>query len=104
MVKTRLFCFLFFVFNYISVFCSVFQLEMQQQTQQTIYGLHTGKEYEVHIHCRMPAFKDFGDFSESIFIQVTKVPNKGKVIMVEKSAICLNAVNKYVSLQLLCSG
>ncbi|TMS03738.1 Growth hormone receptor [Larimichthys crocea] len=51
-------------------------LEMQQQTQQTIYGLHTGKEYEVHIHCRMPAFKDFGDFSESIFIQVTKVPNK----------------------------
>lgn len=47
-------------------------LEMQAQTQQTIYGLLIGREYEVHIRCRMLAFTKFGDFSKSIFIQVTE--------------------------------
>ncbi|XP_054466149.1 growth hormone receptor a [Anoplopoma fimbria] len=51
-------------------------LEMQPQTQQTIFGLHIGKEYEVHIRCRMQAFTKFGEFSDSIFIHVTEVPNK----------------------------
>ncbi|XP_026176576.1 growth hormone receptor a [Mastacembelus armatus] len=51
-------------------------LEMQPHTQQTIYGLHIGKEYEVHIRCRMQAFTKFGHFSDSIFIQVTEVPSR----------------------------
>ncbi|XP_035514901.1 growth hormone receptor a [Morone saxatilis] len=51
-------------------------LEIQPHTQQTIYGLHIGKEYEVHIRCRMQAFTKFGEFSDSIFIQVTEVPGK----------------------------
>ncbi|XP_042344340.1 growth hormone receptor a [Plectropomus leopardus] len=54
-------------------------LEMQPQTQQTIYGLHIGKEYEVHIRCRMVAFTKFGEFSDSIFIQVTEIPNKESI-------------------------
>lgn len=49
-------------------------LEIQPNTQQTIYGLHTGKEYEVHIRCRMPGFTKFGEFSDSIFIQVPETP------------------------------
>ncbi|XP_041792224.1 growth hormone receptor a [Chelmon rostratus] len=51
-------------------------LEMQPHTQQTIYGLNIGKEYEVHIRCRMLAFTKFGEFSDSIFIQVTEIPSK----------------------------
>ncbi|KAF3695663.1 Growth hormone receptor [Channa argus] len=51
-------------------------LKVQPQTQQTIYGLHIGREYEVHIRCRMKAFTKFGDFSESIFVQVTEMPNR----------------------------
>ncbi|XP_059192563.1 growth hormone receptor a [Centropristis striata] len=51
-------------------------LEMQPHTQQTIFGLHIGKEYEVHIRCRMQAFTKFGEFSDSIFIQVTEIPSK----------------------------
>ncbi|XP_067468889.1 growth hormone receptor a isoform X2 [Thunnus thynnus] len=54
-------------------------LEMQPHTQQTIYGLHKGKEYEVHIRCRMQAFTKFGEFSDSIFIQVTEIPSKESV-------------------------
>ncbi|XP_040010943.1 growth hormone receptor a isoform X2 [Xiphias gladius] len=51
-------------------------LEMQPHTQQTIYGLHIGKDYEVHIRCRMQAFTKFGEFSDSIFIQVTEIPSR----------------------------
>ncbi|KAM8760773.1 growth hormone receptor a [Acanthopagrus schlegelii] len=51
-------------------------LEMQPHTQQTIYGLQIGKEYEVHIRCRMQAFVKFGEFSDSVFIQVTEIPSQ----------------------------
>nr|ACI42879.1 somatolactin receptor [Cichlasoma dimerus] len=50
-------------------------MEIQRNTHQTIYGLHLGKEYEVHIRCRMQAFIKFGEFSDSIFIQVTEIPS-----------------------------
>ncbi|XP_061623766.1 growth hormone receptor a isoform X2 [Phyllopteryx taeniolatus] len=52
------------------------EVQLQPQTQQTIYGLHVGKVYEVHIRCRMKAFTKFGDFSESVFIEVSKIPSK----------------------------
>ncbi|XP_028314480.1 growth hormone receptor a [Gouania willdenowi] len=48
-------------------------LEVQPYTKQTIYGLHVGKEYEVHIRCKMQGFSKYGDFSDSIFIQVTDI-------------------------------
>ncbi|XP_041642523.1 growth hormone receptor a isoform X2 [Cheilinus undulatus] len=51
-------------------------LEIEPQTRQTVYGLQIGKEYEVHIRCRMKAVTKFGEFSESIFIQVNEIPNK----------------------------
>ncbi|KAM3868505.1 growth hormone receptor a [Diretmus argenteus] len=51
-------------------------LEVQGNTQQTIYGLHVGEEYKVHIRCRMKAFTKFGEFSDSIFIQVTEISNQ----------------------------
>ncbi|KAM4576115.1 growth hormone receptor a [Odontesthes bonariensis] len=55
-------------------------LEMQPHTQQTIYGLHIEKEYEVHIHCRMQGFVKFGEFSDSIFIQLTEIPTKESTV------------------------
>nr|XP_046243686.1 growth hormone receptor a [Scatophagus argus] len=51
-------------------------LSTQPQTQQTIYGLRIGTEYEAHIRCRMQAFTKFGEFSDSVFIQVTEIPSK----------------------------
>lgn len=56
---------------------------MQPQSQQTIFGLHIGKEYEVHIRCRMQAFTKFGEFSSSIFIHVTEIPSRGKITVVQ---------------------
>nr|AAZ14786.1 truncated growth hormone receptor [Hippoglossus hippoglossus] len=48
-------------------------LAIQPHTQQAIYGLHIGKDYEVHIRCRMQAFNKFGEFSDSIFIHVNDI-------------------------------
>ncbi|KAM9391461.1 growth hormone receptor a [Pholidichthys leucotaenia] len=56
-------------------------LDIQPHTQQTIYGLHIGKEYEVHIRCRMQAFIKFGEFSDSIFIQVTEVSSREPTVL-----------------------
>ncbi|KAM4579226.1 growth hormone receptor a [Fundulus diaphanus] len=55
-------------------------LEKQPHTQQTIYGLQIGREYEVHIRSRMQAFVKFGEFSDSIFIQVTEIPSKDSTV------------------------
>ncbi|XP_019728275.1 growth hormone receptor a isoform X2 [Hippocampus comes] len=52
------------------------EVQLQPETEQTIYGLHVDKVYEVHIRCRMKAFTKFGDFSESVFVQVSRSPNK----------------------------
>ncbi|XP_056131810.1 growth hormone receptor a [Lampris incognitus] len=51
-------------------------LEIQDSTQQTIYGLHIGEEYEVRIRCRMKAFTKFGEFSDSVFIEMTEIPSE----------------------------
>lgn len=68
----------FLTFKYCSIKKFNFQLEKQPYTQQTIYGLQIGKEYEVHIRSRMQAFVRFGEFSDSIFIEVLEFPSKGK--------------------------
>lgn len=56
------------------------QLEVQRHTHQTIYGLTIGKDYEVHIRSRMQAFHKFGEFSDSIFIDVTEIPSRGELM------------------------
>lgn len=67
---------------------SVIQLEMQPQHQQTIFGLHIGKKYEVHIRCRMIGFKKFGEFSDSIFIEVSEVESTGNISQAQSDVEC----------------
>ncbi|KAL4630073.1 growth hormone receptor isoform X1 [Arapaima gigas] len=51
-------------------------LDLEIGTQQSIFGLHTNKEYEVRVRCKMRTFENFGDFSESIFVHVAQIPSK----------------------------
>ncbi|XP_076859412.1 LOW QUALITY PROTEIN: growth hormone receptor a [Brachyhypopomus gauderio] len=51
------------------------KMDLESGTQVSIYGLNTDKEYEVHVRCAMAAFHNFGEFSDSIFVQVAQVPN-----------------------------
>lgn len=55
------------------------KLDLESGTQQTIYGLQTEKEYEVRARCKMSSFDNFGDFSESVFVQVAPIPTKVSV-------------------------
>uniref|UniRef100_A0A3B3TD74 Growth hormone receptor a n=2 Tax=Paramormyrops kingsleyae TaxID=1676925 RepID=A0A3B3TD74_9TELE len=45
-------------------------LDLETSTQQSVYGLHTNMEYEVRVRCKMRAFDNFGQFSDSIFVHV----------------------------------
>lgn len=54
-------------------------MDVDRYTQQTIYGLHTEDEYEVHVRCRMLGFTNFGDFSDSVFVYVPGGSSKGKM-------------------------
>ncbi|XP_043103246.1 LOW QUALITY PROTEIN: growth hormone receptor a [Puntigrus tetrazona] len=51
-------------------------LELESGTQQSIYGLLTDSEYEVRVRCKMPAFDNFGEFSDSIIVHVAQIPSK----------------------------
>ncbi|XP_021462199.2 growth hormone receptor a [Oncorhynchus mykiss] len=51
-------------------------LEHEFGTQKSIYGLSTGEEYEVRVHCSMRAFNNFGEFSDAIFVHVSEIPSK----------------------------
>ncbi|XP_051964600.1 growth hormone receptor-like [Xyrauchen texanus] len=51
-------------------------LELESGTQQSIYGLHTDKQYEVRVRCKMSAFDNFGEFSDSIIVRVAQIPSK----------------------------
>lgn len=45
-------------------------LETQPDYQRALYGLHLGREYEVHIRSRMKDFPQFGEFSPPLFVEV----------------------------------
>ncbi|CAB1320111.1 unnamed protein product [Coregonus sp. 'balchen'] len=51
-------------------------LEHEFGTQKSIYGLSTGEEYELRVHCAMRAFNKFGEFSDAIFVHVSENPSK----------------------------
>ncbi|KAJ7993610.1 hypothetical protein DPEC_G00256410 [Dallia pectoralis] len=51
-------------------------LEQEGGTVQSIYGLQTGNEYEVRVHCSMKAFNHFGEFSDVVTVYVPQIPTK----------------------------
>lgn len=67
-------------------------LETLPHTKHTIYGLKVGKEYEVHIRSRMPAFTRFGGFSDPIYIHVVESPIEGDSAFSLTLAIIFGAV------------
>lgn len=64
------------------------QLELESGTQQSIYGLHTDKEYEVRVRCKMSAFDNFGEFSDHIIVHVAQIPSKGKMMPRNWTVVC----------------
>ncbi|KAJ8285377.1 hypothetical protein GJAV_G00026120 [Gymnothorax javanicus] len=51
-------------------------VDQNKYTQESIYGLFTGIEYEVRVRCKMRNFENYGDFSESVVVYIQPIPTK----------------------------
>lgn len=54
-----------------------------KSTVCSLYGLQTNSIYEVRVRCKMHGWKEFGKFSDSVFVHI---PSKGKHLL-----LCLKA-------------
>lgn len=57
------------------------QADLVKSTHRPLYGLETNVNYEVRVRCKMLGSKEFGEFSDSVFIYF---PSRGK-----HSLLCL---------------
>lgn len=59
------------------------QLDLVKSTVCSLYGLQTNVIHEVRVRCKMLGEKQFGEFSDSVFVHI---PSKGKHLL-----LCLKA-------------
>ncbi|XP_034752229.1 growth hormone receptor b [Etheostoma cragini] len=65
-------------------------VELVESTHRSIYGLQTNVNHEVRVRCKMHAGKEFGEFSDSLFVLVpSKVPGFPVVALLVFGALCL---------------
>lgn len=62
------------------------QVDPVKTTHRSLYGLQTNVNHEVRVRCKMSGGKEFGGFSDSVFVHI---PSKGKY-----SVHCLQAAVK----------
>ncbi|MEQ2243872.1 hypothetical protein ILYODFUR_011262 [Ilyodon furcidens] len=55
-------------------FCAP-QSNLVKSTYRSLFGLQTNVNHEVRVRCKMLGGKNFGDFSDSVFVHI---PSKGK--------------------------
>ncbi|CAL8387037.1 unnamed protein product [Boreogadus saida] len=63
--------------------------DLQRNTVSSLYGLQTNVDHEVRVRSRMLSFKEFGAFSDSLFIRVaSKVSRFPIAILLIFAALC----------------
>ncbi|XP_071390164.1 growth hormone receptor-like [Centroberyx affinis] len=66
------------------------QVDLQKSTQCSLYGLQTNVDHEVRVRCKMLGCKHFGEFSDSIFINIpSKVSRFPVAVLLIFAALCL---------------
>ncbi|MBN3307895.1 GHR protein, partial [Amia calva] len=75
-------------------------MDIEKQTYQSLYGLKTDTDYEVRVRCKMPAFDNFGDFSDPILVYVPRIPTKELTFPVA-FVLILGAVGVVILLMLI---
>ncbi|XP_053195660.1 growth hormone receptor b isoform X1 [Scomber japonicus] len=64
-----------------------------KSTQRTLYGLQTNVDHEVRVRCKMLGGKDYGEFSDSVFIHIpSKVSRFPVAALLIFGALCLVAI------------
>lgn len=54
------------------------QVNRMKSTHGSLYGLQTNVNHEVRVRCKMFGGKEFGEFSDSVFVHI---PSKGKNLL-----------------------
>ncbi|XP_078127011.1 growth hormone receptor b isoform X1 [Sander vitreus] len=72
-------------------------VDLVKSTQCSIYGLQTNVNHEVRVRCKMLAGKEFGEFSDSLFVLVpSKVSRFPVVALLVFGALCLVTITMFV--------
>ncbi|KAM6902760.1 growth hormone receptor b [Xenentodon cancila] len=67
--------------------------DLVRSTHRSLYGLPTNVNHEVRIRCKMFGGKDFGDFSDSVFVHIpSKVSRFPGMVLLIIGALCLLAI------------
>ncbi|XP_068609130.1 growth hormone receptor-like isoform X2 [Brachionichthys hirsutus] len=68
-------------------------LDLVKSTHRSIYGLQASVSHEIRIRCKMFSGKEFGEFSDSVFVHVpSKVLRFPVVALLIFGALCLLAI------------
>ncbi|XP_040914744.1 growth hormone receptor-like isoform X3 [Toxotes jaculatrix] len=68
-------------------------VDLVQSTTRSLYGLQTNVNHEVRVRCKMLGGKEFGEFSDSIFVHIpSKVSRFPVVALLIFGALCLVAI------------
>ncbi|XP_047185502.1 growth hormone receptor b isoform X2 [Scophthalmus maximus] len=68
-------------------------VDLVRSTHRYLYGLQTNVDNEVRVRCKMFAGKDFGEFSDSVFVHVpSKVSRFPVLALLIFGALCLVAI------------
>ncbi|XP_054875288.1 growth hormone receptor b [Amphiprion ocellaris] len=67
--------------------------DLVKSTSSSIYGLQTNVNHEVRVRCKMMGGKEFGEFSDSVFVHIpSKVSRFPVVALLIFGALCLVAI------------
>nr|AHG94936.1 growth hormone receptor 2 [Lateolabrax japonicus] len=68
-------------------------VDLVKSTHCSLYGLRTSVNHEVRVRCKMLGWKEFGGFSDSVFIFIpSKVSRFPEVALLVFGALCLVAI------------
>ncbi|KAI3361938.1 hypothetical protein L3Q82_012292, partial [Scortum barcoo] len=68
-------------------------VDLVRSTQRSLYGLQTNVNHEVRVRCKMLGGKEFGEFSDSVFVHIpSKVSRFPVVALLIFGALCLIAI------------
>ncbi|XP_070781058.1 growth hormone receptor b [Enoplosus armatus] len=68
-------------------------VDLVKSTHRSLYGLQTNVNHEVRVRCKMFGGKEFGEFSDSVFVHIpSKVSRFPVVALLIFGALCLVAI------------
>ncbi|XP_040012905.1 growth hormone receptor-like isoform X2 [Xiphias gladius] len=68
-------------------------VDLVKSTHRSLYGLQTNVNHEVRVRCKMLGGKEFGEFSDSVFVHIpSKVSRFPVVALLIFGALCLVAI------------